>query len=319
MRKDAKIGFAIGGVLLAVLTVYAVVVGPRHKKTSSTVSLVKPADTTAQPPAMTASIDGSGASQPIVFQKEPALPPAPVNNAGSSNPVSGNSATAGGGVTDPATPSDLPHDAPKPDPNKVLGFKPAGVPVDDAGPMTYDQTDSHALHDGKAKTLQIDAPASLAGDDRIYTVQAGQTLGVIAKEVYGNSRFYLAIERENPSVDERHLKIGQKIKLPDITPLRPELASDVELAQPARSDRHASGESSTDQPSATDPHSYAVKPGDTLYKIARVQLGSGRKADALYALNKDRIGPDKDRLKLGLVLRLPDASGAGLARTDVIR
>ena len=31
MRKDAKIGFAIGGVLLAVLTVYVLVV-PSHKK-----------------------------------------------------------------------------------------------------------------------------------------------------------------------------------------------------------------------------------------------------------------------------------------------
>ena len=42
MRTDAKIGFAIGGVLLAVLTVYAIVV-PKHKKTTpGTVTLVTP-------------------------------------------------------------------------------------------------------------------------------------------------------------------------------------------------------------------------------------------------------------------------------------
>src|SRR5271170_3568498 len=45
MRKDAKIGFAIGGVLLAVLTVYVIVV-PRHNNAISpnAVTLSVPAD-----------------------------------------------------------------------------------------------------------------------------------------------------------------------------------------------------------------------------------------------------------------------------------
>jgi nucleoid-associated protein YgaU len=57
--------------------------------------------------------------------------------------------------------------------------------------------------------------------------------------------------------------------------------------------------------STTDARSYTVKPGDSLYGIAKRLLGSGRRADALYNLNKDVIGPDKSKLKLDMVLKLP--------------
>ena len=69
----------------------------------------------------------------------------------------------------------------------------------------------------------------------------------------------------------------------------------------------------------TDGHTYVVKSGDSLYRIARTVLGSGRKADALYALNKDVIGPDKSRLKLGMVLKLPESAAAGLAIAEPVR
>ena len=67
MRKDAKIGFAIGGVLLAVLTVYATVVTKHPKKTISTVSLVNPVPADVPTPTpMIASGSGTGTTQPPV-------------------------------------------------------------------------------------------------------------------------------------------------------------------------------------------------------------------------------------------------------------
>ena len=42
MRKDAKIGFAIGGVLLAVLTIYAIVVPKKTSSKPTGVTLVIP-------------------------------------------------------------------------------------------------------------------------------------------------------------------------------------------------------------------------------------------------------------------------------------
>ncbi|MCM8766089.1 MAG: OmpA family protein [Candidatus Omnitrophica bacterium] len=49
---------------------------------------------------------------------------------------------------------------------------------------------------------------------------------------------------------------------------------------------------------------YAVKKGDTLWKIAQEQLGSGHRWRYLYELNKERI-KDPSRLKPGLKLIIP--------------
>jgi len=69
MRTDAKIGFAIGGVLLAVLTVYAIVVPRHNKRSANTVSLV------VTPPAP--SSDNSTTPPPPIAAADSATPHAP--------------------------------------------------------------------------------------------------------------------------------------------------------------------------------------------------------------------------------------------------
>ncbi|MFN7170934.1 MAG: OmpA family protein, partial [Candidatus Omnitrophota bacterium] len=49
---------------------------------------------------------------------------------------------------------------------------------------------------------------------------------------------------------------------------------------------------------------YTVKKGDTLWKIAQEQLGSGHRWKYLYELNKERI-KDPSRLKPGLKIIIP--------------
>src|SRR3984957_5637907 len=65
MRKDAKIGFAIGGVLLAVLTVYVIVV-PRHRNAISpnAVTLSIPADMPAGDSSTTSTDTSNTKPQP---------------------------------------------------------------------------------------------------------------------------------------------------------------------------------------------------------------------------------------------------------------
>src|SRR5437764_13065463 len=86
MRKDAKIGFAIGGVLLAVLTVYAIVV-PRHNRTINSaggVTLVTPPSTPSPAgetpaPSLTANNDLPPAVNSALNGDKPAEPrPEPV-------------------------------------------------------------------------------------------------------------------------------------------------------------------------------------------------------------------------------------------------
>lgn len=318
MRTDAKIGFAIGGVLLAVLTVYAIVVPKHPKKTAGTVALVTaptPPTGADTPAPLIGTSETSGQTQPqsgsardtaVGSHVDPPASGSTVSQPGSgvaTGNVTGNTATGGNAVGSSTagniTPgSDLSGGA-------ISVIKPDDLKTDGA---PHD-VGTHARPNKPRPTGNFEVADSASSGDRLYTIQSGQTLSKIAYEVYGNARFYVAILRENHGLDPNHLKVGSKIKLPDITPQAPESV--------VVSDEHPTP--MVDPVPAvhvmvpTDGQTYTVKSGDNLYAIARRVLGSGRKADQIYALNKDLIGPDKSRLKLGMVLKLPESPRPVLA------
>ena len=53
---------------------------------------------------------------------------------------------------------------------------------------------------------------------------------------------------------------------------------------------------------------YVVKDGDTLYEIARRQLGRSSRWAEVYELNRDAIGEATDRLEPGIRLALPEGT-----------
>lgn len=63
--------------------------------------------------------------------------------------------------------------------------------------------------------------------------------------------------------------------------------------------------SKTSRPKPPTPKTYTVRPGDTLWGIAKKLSGSGSNYSALYQLNKSVIGPDPNKIKSGQVLRIP--------------
>jgi nucleoid-associated protein YgaU len=332
MRTDAKIGFAIVGVLLAVLTVYAIVV-PKHKKTTvNTVSLVttpgggssgggssgggsssasadssKPESSSPIPPIVAASDSSQGGSTPII---PPANPVPPVVVVPSGPPVITDSSAMGNGSFHPI--DETPKDITKPSDSRVADAHSGSF---NDGVYTPGETKhAKASHGPSMPPLPDDtAPAGSTGE-RVYTIKPGQTLSNIAYEIYGNSRFWVAIQRENKGLNPNCLKVGSKINLPDISPVPagPVTVSDEQTPAPSPAHGHSSSGI------ARDGHTYMVKAGDSLYGIAKRLLGSGRKADALYALNKDVIGPDKSRLKLGMLLKLPEAA-TSLADSGSVR
>jgi nucleoid-associated protein YgaU len=138
---------------------------------------------------------------------------------------------------------------------------------------------------------------------RQYTIKPGQTLSSIAAEVYGNQRFYVAILRANPTVNPARLRPGMKIALPDISDVQPKADAPVLAATPK--------ETTTEQRSTqATGRTYKVESGDNLYRISRKLFGSPKLAETIYELNKDEIGPDKTKLKLGIVLQLPHGPSA---------
>jgi len=302
MRKDAKVGFAIGGVLLAVLTVYAIVVPKHNNAKPAGVTLVTPpashgdaaapAGNNELPPAVTSALNGD---------KAPAEPK-PEAVATSDTPKSSdgvNWAKLLSGNTDAPT---LMSTTPPPtdDAAKEPPVTKAAAPVsaEEATPV-HDSPSSESL----PLLAKTDKPATQPlSTGRTYTIKPGQTLSSVAAEVYGNQRFYVAILRANPTVNPARLKPGMKITLPDISDVQPTAAVTTPVAKETASEHAAS---------ASTGHTYKVESGDNLYRISRKLFGSPKLADTIYELNKGEIGPDKTRLKLGMVLQLPSAPSAG--------
>lgn len=318
MRKDAKIGFAVGGVLLAVLTVYTVVV-PRHPHAASSNAV-----TLAIPPGSSANNDQPAAG-PSAASNEWPVAPAPSTESkseaarNSSDNVNWAKLLNGSSDAPPlfSTTPTVGDTADKPQPAAPASAV-RTASANDACPRLHPELPQMMQSPSAQSPAVIPASVTLvkpatqpAVAGRQYTIKSGQTLSSIAAEVYGNQRFYVAILRANPSVNPARLRPGMKITLPDISEVRPEssvstaaMAVEEETPKPTHAARTHT--------SAAAGQTYTVASGDTLYRISKKLYGSQKQADAIYALNKETIGQDKARLKIGMVLTLPDAPTASV-------
>ncbi|ADQ06516.1 Peptidoglycan-binding lysin domain protein [Caldicellulosiruptor hydrothermalis 108] len=64
------------------------------------------------------------------------------------------------------------------------------------------------------------------------------------------------------------------------------------------------GKTTTKRPTPPPPKIYTVKPGDSLWAIAKKTLGDGSKWKTIYELNKKVIGPDPNKIRPGMQLRI---------------
>ena len=88
---------------------------------------------------------------------------------------------------------------------------------------------------------------------------------------------------------------------PAASPQRPALASPV--ASPSVAATGATP-TATNTAEATG-ETYEVQSGDTLLSIAQQVYGDGTQWRRIYDANKDAIGSDPDRLKIGMKLTIP--------------
>ena len=146
-------------------------------------------------------------------------------------------------------------------------------------------------------------PAAPTGGVREHTIQPYETLSTIALATYGDARYYKAIQQANPNLDERRLRPGTVIKLPDL--------SAVKAASGAAGAGQLATPGAKAEPAIDASREYRVQPNDSLQKIALKLYGKATKADSIYDLNKDKIGADEHRIKVGMVLKLPEAPTQG--------
>jgi nucleoid-associated protein YgaU len=359
MRNDVKLGFAIGGVLLAVLIVYVLVV---------------PGGSSSQPKKVSTSSQQNGGSTGSTASKsdtgkvtlEPVVPP-PVPNTSSTQPSvpvvpPPAYAKAGSSKTTPATPPAKtdPFASKSDDWNTILNQQPmlmtetpvaatggsrTATPVTPAAPATpvaaTPDTKAPAASDSTASssdpssdtaagaagapgaagaaatqplagtTPLVSSSSSVSGGARTHRIQAGETLSAISTAAYGSPAYYPAIVRANPGIDPQHLKVGVTINLPDAAAVKPSgsggSAAAGTVAPDTGSAQHAAAHiPGTAAPTLDSSKEYRVKAGDSLHKISIKLYGRSDQADKIYQLNKQTIGDDPHRLKIGQVLQLPE-------------
>ncbi len=308
MRKDVKLGLGVGLILFAVVVMYLVVAGGRDKRgaefaqgttnveaapQNGTGDPAPPVgDRAATPPGADAAAGGGDASSWAMLAREtdPRAQQAIIEHA------------RGGGATDvPAIHTMTPP----------AGGAAAHV---DPAPRREAARDGGAAREPGSVRADL-TPATRPSSSRTHIVKQGDSLWTIAQAEYGNGALYTHIQKANPNVNPNHLSLGQSLVIPDF---KAEMARGTSPISLAPSDFHdgrtTPAEVRSHHPLTIDASgTYRVEQGDSLYGISRKQCGDGRLVDAIYELNRDQIGADKSRLKLGMVLRLPRsdvASGA---------
>jgi len=301
MRRDVRMGFAVGGVLLAVIIVAFLAIHRNHNKAvafdkgagdgSADVSSVDVNSTAepnkAAPPSPGAIQESTAAKLAVEKPVEPkpaeaaekaddrwdalfaSTGPNPAQSQLGRDAANQNSSSAKkNGGRNSEKPMKL-MEVPSTPPRDVQTAEP--VKTNDAG--------AHAT--------------SVTADARTHIVHANETLSGISKLVYGSSKHYKAIEAANPGLDPTKLRPGMVLKIP-----------------PLEQAKQTAKRQSADATSAADGKTYTVQQSDNLYKITRKLYGNGDKQEALYELNKATIGPDSTKLKPGMILKLPAAPAA---------
>jgi nucleoid-associated protein YgaU len=298
LRKDVKLGLSVGGVFVAVLVVYLLVV-PSSQQPGDQFSGGEPSPDALRPDASA----GPGAQDATASANQPL----------STDPFAPDTELASA-----ARPGGAAQQGP--DWYRLLYGKPEALLASGASPTTAPSSS------GLIVSRPIDAPvsarsqatASVFADPqtptplpmRTHIVQSGETLSSISKAAYGSANFYPHILRANPGLDPVKLRPGMTINLPDARDVKP--AEAVKPAETARTPEAPVLAASTEAQRPADATSeYKVQSGDSLHAISLRLYGKADRVDRLYELNKQTIGPNPAALKIGMVLKLPDPPLAG--------
>lgn len=190
-------------------------------------------------------------------------------------------------------------------------------------------TSPHGLAHTYGATLPASARGSASGgpwtstgttagnqDDQQYVVGPNDNFWTVAERVYGNGGYFKALHEYNRDRCPRPdgLRVNDVLLIPTVEQLHrdfPDLCPKPRAASPAYGTAVAvSGRS------RAGGRVYTVRQGDTLFDIARAELGKAARWAEIYELNQDLLGEDFDFLAPGMQLILPDGAGASPARVD---
>ncbi|HTU25867.1 MAG TPA: LysM peptidoglycan-binding domain-containing protein [Pirellulales bacterium] len=161
-------------------------------------------------------------------------------------------------------------------------------------------------------------PARVSAENGRYTVAPNDNYWTIAEKVYGNGGYFKALRELNRP---RHPR-GDKLQVGDVIDAPP--VADLAAQYPDLCPRQRSVPTArqTLQPASTRQGAgsrvYVVAEGDSLFDIARHELGKAARWTEIYDMNRDVLGDDFDYLRPGTELVLPrsDRDSDSVTRKD---
>jgi nucleoid-associated protein YgaU len=182
-------------------------------------------------------------------------------------------------------------------------------------------TDDWRTSTPAAAPLAADASEAtpLPIENGMYTVQPGDSLWTVSEAVYGTGGYFKALAAHNRAVLPKSdkLTVGNQLSVPPMEDLQRDYPS--LCPRPRKS---AVVKAGATRASAVPPRSgrdvYIVNQGDTLFTIARYELGKATRWAEIYDLNRDALGEDYDHLRPGMELVMP-ARGAEAAAQPASR
>lgn len=138
-------------------------------------------------------------------------------------------------------------------------------------------------------------------DMKFYTWKAGDSLRSIAERYYGDATKLALLRRHNEGrVD---VQAGEKILIP-VFDLESPMTAAAEPTSATPAAAVAKGVTPVQPVKAGGPRTHVVKEGESLWKIAKQELGSGARWKEIYESNRDVLATP-DALHTGLRLRIP--------------
>jgi nucleoid-associated protein YgaU len=247
-------------------------------------------------PDWAASEPAAAEPQAAFAPQQPGGAPAPAEPTGAFAPQP----AAGPSYDAEPQPADAPYDrfeAAAAEPTSTTESQATGTPADGwqttapaAAPLTADSMEA----------------APLPIEDGLYTVQPGDSLWTVSEAVYGTGGYFKALAAHNqaalPQSDK--LTVGSQLSVPPVADLQRDYPS--LCPRPRKSAVVRAGAT---RASAVEPRSgrdvYIVNEGDTLFTIARYELGKATRWAEIYDLNREALGEDFDYLRPGMELVMP--------------
>jgi nucleoid-associated protein YgaU len=159
---------------------------------------------------------------------------------------------------------------------------------------------------GKSRNFEAPSYSPPPRTDGKYEVQPMDNYSKISQALYGTPAYFKALAEVNRGKigDENKLMPGDLISAPSVAELEktyPELCPKASRRETQQSRMMTAGTQQTYRG-----RTYKVAEGDTLFNIARYELGKASRWAEIYELNREVLGKDYNYLTPGMQLMLPD-------------